>query len=448
MTSFSSSHEATAQTSAPFIPASEYTSPEMLTLEKERLWPKVWQMACRLEEIPAVGDFVNYKIFDESILVTRTAKDRIQAFYNTCQHRGRRLRDDERGRAGQWYCRFHGWRYNLDGSIAYVHDREDWQACPLNDADIGLKEVRVDTWAGWVWINQDTEAQSLRKYLGEAADLLDPFELENTRIHWWSTIVAPINWKVIVEAFNEAYHAAATHTIGVHYKGFKSPGVAFGDHGMFYSISTTGELYEYLDTETQRWTEAKTAQEAIWAHNRHQFTTLFAITGEPLLAACERLHAENSGPLSGEQLALRLEGLHREEFAKRGLTWPERLTREAQAKAGVDWHLFPNTVLLPTADGALWYRARPNGDDPNSSLFDIWSLRRYPAGVAPVYEHETVEGFDAFRGRNPFLEEDFDNMEAVHQGMKSRGWAGARLNPLQEAQIANFHRALRSYIAR
>jgi phenylpropionate dioxygenase-like ring-hydroxylating dioxygenase large terminal subunit len=114
-----------------FIPATDWTSPDMLALEKANMWPRVWQMACRVEEIPKVGDFVNYKIFDESILVTRTAQDKIQAFYNTCQHRGRRLRDEEKGHAGQWYCRFHGWKYNLDGSIAYVHDRDDWAACPL-----------------------------------------------------------------------------------------------------------------------------------------------------------------------------------------------------------------------------------------------------------------------------------------------------------------------------
>ena len=73
------------------IPAERYYDQTFFEAEKKNLWPHVWQIACRQEEIATVGDFVNYKLFDESILVTRTAEDRIQAFYNTCQHRGRRF---------------------------------------------------------------------------------------------------------------------------------------------------------------------------------------------------------------------------------------------------------------------------------------------------------------------------------------------------------------------
>lgn len=80
-----------------FVRVSDY-SPEFHRLEMERVWPKVWQVACRLEEIAEVGDYVNYEIGRESILVVRSTQDKIRAFYNVCPHRGRRLRDDERGK--------------------------------------------------------------------------------------------------------------------------------------------------------------------------------------------------------------------------------------------------------------------------------------------------------------------------------------------------------------
>jgi hypothetical protein len=64
------------------IPTEAYTSPEYARLENERLWGKVWQAACRAEEIPRVGDYVTYDIMDESIIIVRTVEDRIQAFYN------------------------------------------------------------------------------------------------------------------------------------------------------------------------------------------------------------------------------------------------------------------------------------------------------------------------------------------------------------------------------
>jgi phenylpropionate dioxygenase-like ring-hydroxylating dioxygenase large terminal subunit len=83
-------------------------------LERERLWPRVWQMACREAELAAPGDFVVYDILDDSILVVRTGPgpDDFAAMYNVCQHRGRRLSDEPRGHIGKAIrCRFHGWQY-------------------------------------------------------------------------------------------------------------------------------------------------------------------------------------------------------------------------------------------------------------------------------------------------------------------------------------------------
>jgi Rieske [2Fe-2S] domain len=68
------------------IPAARYYDPEFFELECERLWPHGWQMACRLEEIPDVGDFVEYRILDQSIIVVRVDRDTIKAYFNACRH--------------------------------------------------------------------------------------------------------------------------------------------------------------------------------------------------------------------------------------------------------------------------------------------------------------------------------------------------------------------------
>ena len=52
---------------ADYVPAEHYLSREIVQLEKQRLWPRVWQLACRLEEIPYVGDYVTYDVNDESV---------------------------------------------------------------------------------------------------------------------------------------------------------------------------------------------------------------------------------------------------------------------------------------------------------------------------------------------------------------------------------------------
>ena len=72
------------------VPGARYTSRAFYDLEMERLWPRVWQVACREEEIPCSGDFVEYTIGDQSILVVRNDGGDIRAFFNTCSHRGTR----------------------------------------------------------------------------------------------------------------------------------------------------------------------------------------------------------------------------------------------------------------------------------------------------------------------------------------------------------------------
>ena len=79
------------------VPVERYTSAEFHQLEVDKVWTKVWQMACRDEDIPEVGDHLSYDIVGRSILVVRTAPEEIKAFHNVCPHRGRRLKES-RGR--------------------------------------------------------------------------------------------------------------------------------------------------------------------------------------------------------------------------------------------------------------------------------------------------------------------------------------------------------------
>ncbi len=101
------------------IPAWYYTSPEFHALEVEKLWSRVWQLACLVEEIPNVGDYHVYEIADMSFLIVRTA-DGIKAFRNACLHRGRRLRETNGEGAKNIRCAFHGWSWNLDGSLKEI----------------------------------------------------------------------------------------------------------------------------------------------------------------------------------------------------------------------------------------------------------------------------------------------------------------------------------------
>ena len=125
MSSHGSDHSAAAAVRADFVPKDAYLSPRFARLEADKLWPRTWQVACRLEEIPQVGDFVTYDILEESIVVVRTSAQQIKAYFNVCQHRGRRLTEGC-GRTNVLRCKYHGWTWKLDGAIAKVQDRDDW----------------------------------------------------------------------------------------------------------------------------------------------------------------------------------------------------------------------------------------------------------------------------------------------------------------------------------
>jgi phenylpropionate dioxygenase-like ring-hydroxylating dioxygenase large terminal subunit len=430
-----------------FVPPDTFRGPDVVRLEKERLWPRVWQKACREEELTSVGSFVNYVIMDDSILIVRTGEgpDDLVAYYNVCQHRGRRLKTEPRGQIGHTLtCRFHGWRWTREGELDHVHMGEDWEGCPeMTSKDLALPRVKLARWGGWIWINQDENAESLESYLGEVIPALDPFEPENMRALWWKTVTMPANWKIVIEAFNEAYHIFATHTGGVNYRSMGNNSRAHGLHSHFFSAGAPA-LTEYRTTKGN-WKKAETFAELLYALDLHTFRALGAMVLEPGMAAIERLKDLPADTPIPELLDRRWANFQ-EEFAKRRIPWPKNLTREAVARAGTDWHIFPNSIILPTVDGAIWYRMRPNGDDHNSCIVDVWSFGRFPPGEEPKVEQEIYQDLDSFKGQCEFLEEDFVNLEAVNLGVKSRGWRGARTSPRQEVPINHFRKTLTEFL--
>ena len=190
------------------VPAWYYTSPEFHALEVEKLWSRVWQMACLEEEIPDVGDYHVYEIADLSFLIVRTA-DGIKAFRNACLHRGRLLRDDHGRGAKNLRCAFHGWAWNLDGSLKEIPCQ--WDFPSVSEADMALPEALVDTWHGFVFINPSRDAGPLHEHLAGLDEhfAMYPFE-QRVKVAHVEKIMR-VNWKACQEAFMESYHVVATH---------------------------------------------------------------------------------------------------------------------------------------------------------------------------------------------------------------------------------------------
>jgi phenylpropionate dioxygenase-like ring-hydroxylating dioxygenase large terminal subunit len=427
-----------------FVPVDAYVSKDIVQLEKQKLWPKVWLIACREEELKKVGDYVTFDIADESILVLRTSPDEIKAFYNVCQHRGRRLKDDAAGNTGRVVrCRFHGWKYNLDGSVNDILCRHDWEGCPeFTDADLNLQPVRMEKWAGWVWVSMNPDIEPLLDYLAPIPSLLDPFEMEDMRFATYQSLVVPCNWKVVVDAFNEAYHSVATHPATFPYGWPGSTTAALGKHGSF-------TMKTFLDPSIPGAAPVP-AEEPDIRQRMLDFTLDMRNRAKSMMTEYGVTAGRRLLDLPADMPAAEVMGVwvqyHQEEMEKAGVKWPSGMNA-ALANVATDYHVFPNTTMVPCTDSVLWHRMRPNGDDPASCIWDIWALERFPPGGEPPLKREVFNSPDEFKGRNAFLEEDFGNMMQVQKGMLSRGFKGARTNPVQEISVSNFHKVLYEYLS-
>jgi nitrite reductase/ring-hydroxylating ferredoxin subunit len=427
------------------IPIDAYASREYAEAEGERLWSKVWQSACRLEEVPNVGDYVTYDIGDESIIVVRTAPDRIRAFYNVCQHRGRRLTSGC-GHTRQFFCRFHGWRWNIDGENIHITNEEDWGGC-LTPENTALAEIKLDTWGGWVWINMDPNCEPLQHYLKPAAELLDPYRLDKMRYRWRQWLYFPCNWKTALEAFNESYHARISHPHlnawgETTYYWCRAEGKhAWHGPGRGSMPGRAGAAPISAQTNSGPNLDARVST-AEFLHAL--MNTVNSCTTDTLVNAADRLVDELPPDASAGEVLAHLTARAMADDAARGVDWP-MIDPSHMERAGHDWHLFPNLVVLQGLTYALCYRSRPNGPDPNGCIFEVYVLERYPEGQEPKTEWEYVP--DPFDERWPLvLQQDFQNMPEVQRGMKSRGFKGARTNPHQEVAVTHFHETLAKYM--
>ncbi|CAM2746317.1 aromatic ring-hydroxylating oxygenase subunit alpha [Skermania piniformis] len=190
-------------------------SPQFYELERDAVFRRAWLNLCRVEDLPEVGSVAtcDLEVTNSALLLIRGEDQQIRAFHNLCRHRGTRLvrADDSGAPRTDIDCTHCGWRYGLDGRLLHVPNPERF--VDLRFADYGLAPVHCDVWAGFVFVNLDTEPrQSLREFLGPMITGLDdyPFDKLTERYDWIAHNNS--NWKIFADAFQEYYHVPSLHT--------------------------------------------------------------------------------------------------------------------------------------------------------------------------------------------------------------------------------------------
>ncbi len=194
------------------ISTDAYWKPEFYAQELEAIFKRAWLCVGRVEQAAAVGDFFVKKLptFDMSIIVARGKDGTLRAFHNMCQHRGNHVELRAQGHCVGFTCPFHGWTYGLDGKLVGVPDAQGF--FDLDKSTLSLKQVALDIWEGFVFINLDPNpCQSLVEFLGTHGRDLEGYAFERGTAVFEYEGTINCNWKCMIDSFCETYHVPILH---------------------------------------------------------------------------------------------------------------------------------------------------------------------------------------------------------------------------------------------
>src|SRR5579863_10283464 len=374
---------------------------EFHDLEVEHIWKKTWQMACREDDIPGVGDYHVYQVANLSFLVVRTEAG-ILAHQNVCLHRGRLLKDCSGKGAKEFMCPYHGWAWHLDGSLKRI--TAEWDFPGVREDAAKLPEIKVATWAGFVFINPDPDAGSLEDFIGPVAlDYYKKYSLENRYKQAHVQKIIRCNWKVVHEAFMESYHVIATHP-----------------HQMLLGGDLANTRYDVFGN---------------WGRSGFLQPDGSPQRGIPGASAEERLAGWH------------VMADHQREFLRSLIGDEADGFSDAELNDGGSFNnLFPN--LMPWGGFTrITFRFLPHGDNPDESIMDIMLLAPWPAGkdkpapakLRKLGADEPWTDAPELLSLSKITDQDVANVPSVHAGLKAKNPPYVWYSAYQESKIRAWH---------
>ena len=190
------------------MPGYIYSAPEILELEKEKLFMRDWLCMAPAEEIENPGDYMTSRVLGEPMIIARNEKGEINAFANVCRHRGVEVASGA-GNLNEFSCPYHGWTYDLEGKLVgapYMKEAEgfDPKSCRLS-------RLKSDQWAGWIFVTFNDEAEPLREFIADYIEAFDFIRQEDLRLADKMVVDLNCNWKFVSENVMDLYHVYAIH---------------------------------------------------------------------------------------------------------------------------------------------------------------------------------------------------------------------------------------------
>lgn len=205
--------ESVDDTQAWSMPKVYYTDPDLLALERERLFGREWICLGRSDELPRPGDFITFQLCDEPLVAIRGDDGVIRVLSNVCRHRGAIIATGT-GHAERLVCPYHHWSYHRTGELAAAPRMEPHK--DFDQTSCRLPEFACETWHGFIFTNLSANPPPLAPRLQGLDALIRNYHMEEMATRYVVEDVWPVNWKCFIENFMEAYHLSPLHKTTLH----------------------------------------------------------------------------------------------------------------------------------------------------------------------------------------------------------------------------------------
>ncbi len=402
------------------VPSSRYTSPEFAALEAERVWPRVWQVACTLDHVREPGDFYEYRCGRYSVIIVRGDDAQLRAFQNVCLHRGNSICEGSGTGLSELRCPYHRWAWDLAGALKEVPSRKGFGV--LDNGELSLFPVQVDTWGPLVFVNLDTSAAPLHEYLeGVPADSAWA-NLQEFRCSFTTLSRVASNWKVVADGFSETYHVQ-----GIHPEMLAS----------IDDVNTEQHVWDHHSVSRQRYGVASPrlrdrSDQAVWDS--------FIVTQGERMGPQFKTPCPAPTPAAGETIRDVIAQRIREHQATRGIDLSaydtDGLLRLSQ------YNLFPNTTVLVWGDMVNVLVSRP-GHSPDEAELTMFLLDRAPSGAPAAKPFDLTLPADASLG--VVIDQDLEMLKRFQRGLHQPGFTHLTLSG-EEIRIINMQCVLERYV--
>ena len=417
------------------IPAERYTSEEFARLERERMWPYVWQFACREEDIPDPGDYIVYENAGRSFLVTRQDDGSIIAFHNVCLHRGRKLRTED-GNTDVFTCPFHGFSWHKDAS--FNRNPCQWDFPHLEKDRMSLPQAEVGRWGGYVFLREEFGGPSLEEYLAPLPEHFKRWRHEECTTVMRVAKEVAANWKVTMEAFMEAWHTVVTHPQLLPFTGdCNAVYWTWGDN-INANFTPFGVMSPHLKEDRgQQWIVDEFVK-----YNGRSSDNYEQDDDDPMAIEVP------PDKTAREALGDRMRELYTEQTG-----YDHSDATDAEVLDGLVYNVFPNFAPWAGFMPNIVYRWFP-GRTPDTCVMEVRILARVakgepiPRGVPLKFLTIDQKWTEApeLGVLGEVFEQDMDNLPYVQEGLHVSKNCEVQLGDYQEIRIRQFHDTMMKYL--